>query len=173
MWPARPTWVRSRLQPRASAQSTLDSTRKAADGEHSAQRQNNEKQGSKVPRAPGQGCTLGSLTFRQHSSGPSSPLAWSPLGPRLPQRWGWRCSVYRAWREELLLQPEPREPGECHSLHEALFGHQAVTPPSGPGGLPTVQDHCLSGAVIEGSTSDLWGERDHIRVLERLPFEPI
>lgn len=80
----------------------------------------------------------------------------------------------QAWQEELLLRPEPREPSECHSLHEALFGHQAVMPPSGPRALPTVQDHCsVSGAVTEGSTGDLWGKRDHTGVLQRLLFEPI
>ena len=78
MWPARPTWVRTQLQPRASAQGTLDSTHKAADGQHSAQRQSSEKQGSKFPRAPGQGCTPSSPKFHQRSS---SPAAHWP-GPR-------------------------------------------------------------------------------------------
>lgn len=71
----------TQLQPKASAQSVLDATCKAADGEHCPKAENSEKRGSKVAGAPGQDHTPSSLKFRQRSSGPSSPACLVPTEP--------------------------------------------------------------------------------------------
>ena len=108
---------------------------------------------NKAVRSPrGAGAGLYPLAASSSASVPQAPAqhSRSRLGSQHPQRGVWRSSVRRAQgaglegggaAREVLLRPGPGEPSECHSLRQALFGHQAGTSPTGPGGLPAVQVH--------------------------------